>query len=247
DSSGLPLPSSVTLVSQSSQIRRESETNEVGQFTFQHLPFGVYHLTIEHAGFTPFSTMLEIRTEVPHEIQVQLHIKGQSTEVVVTDEATLVDPHRTGVTYAVGSQQIHEQETSIPGRGLLDLVDMQPGWLMEANAVLHPRGSEYQTLFVVDGVPMDENRSPGFAPALQTGEVSAISTLTGNFPAEYGRKLGGVVDVTTTKDLHPGLHGTAEVGGGSFGTATGFVSGSYGWARSSLSLTASGEHTNRYL
>ena len=98
DTTGLPLPSSVTLVSQSSQIRRASETNEVGQFTFQHLPFGVYHLTIEHAGFTPFSTVVEIRTEVPHEIQVQLHIKGQSTEVVVTDEATLIDPHRTGVT-----------------------------------------------------------------------------------------------------------------------------------------------------
>jgi outer membrane receptor for Fe3+-dicitrate len=151
------------------------------------------------------------------------------------------------VSYAVGSQQIREEQSSIPNRGLLDLIDMQPGWLMEANAVLHPRGSEYQTLFVVDGVPMDENRSPAFAPDLETAEVSAISTMTGNFPAEYGRKLGGVVDVTTTKDVHPGLHGTAEVGGGSFGTETGFLSGAYGWARSALTLTGSGEHTDRYL
>ncbi len=46
-----------------------------------------------------------------------------------------------------------------------DLVNSQPGWLYEGNAVLHPRGSEYQTQFVVDGIPLTDNRSPGFGPA----------------------------------------------------------------------------------
>ncbi len=130
---------------------------------------------------------------------------------------------------------------------MLDLIDMQPGWLFEANGVLHPRGSEYQTLFVVDGVPMDENRSPGFAPGLETSEVSGMSVMTGNIPAEYGRKLGGVVEVTTSQDLKPGFHGSAELGGGSFGTEDGFLSVSYGWNRSAFTLSASGEHTDRYL
>ena len=101
---------------------------------------------------------------MPREIHVVLKVEAAATEVVVTDAATLIDPHSTGVNYAVGAQQIQEQQSAIPGRGLMDLVNMQPGWLFEANAVLHPRGSENQTLFVVDGVPMDENRSPGFAP-----------------------------------------------------------------------------------
>ncbi len=166
---------------------------------------------------------------------------------MVSDAATLIDPHRTGVSYGIGSQQIQEAQSPIPGRGLLDLIDMQPGWLFEGNAVLHPRGSEYQTLFVVDGVPMDENRSPGFAPGLEAGEVSSMSVLTGNFPAQYGRKLGGVIDVTTAQDIRQGLHGSAEFGGGSFGTEDGFFSGAYGWNRSAVTLSASGEHTNRYL
>ena len=54
---------------------------------------------------------------------------------------------------------------------------------------------------------MDENRSPAFAPDLQDGDVQGMGVLTGNFPAEYGRKLGGVIEVTTARDIERGFHG----------------------------------------
>ncbi len=193
DPAGLALPSSLSLVSEASRTHRDVKTNDSGQFTFQHLPFGNYHLTVSHSGFTPYSAMVDIDSAVPHDVKVQLNVRTASTEVVVSDQATLLDPHRTGVTYSIGSRQIEEEQSPVPSRGVLDLVDMQPGWLMEANGVLHPRGSEYQTLLVVDGIPMDENRSPAYAPGLQTSEVAEMSVKTGDFPAEYGRKLGGVV------------------------------------------------------
>ena len=247
DVTGLALPSTLTLVSESSRTRRESKTDDSGQFTFQHLPFGAYDLTAEHPGFSPYSTIVDIHSAVRRDIHVQLNLKTASTEVVVSDTATLLDPHRTGVAYSVGSRQISEQQSAVPGRGVLDLINDQPGWLFEGNGVLHPRGSEYQTLFVVDGVPMDENRSPAFAPGLGTAEISGLSVLTGNIPAEYGRKLGGVVEITTSQDIRQSFHGSAEFEGGSFGTETGFLSGSYGWKRSALTISASGNHTDRYL
>ena len=95
---------------------------------------------------------------------------------------------------------------------VLDLVDQQPGWLMEANGVLHPRGSEYQTLFVVDGIPMDENRSPAFAPDLQENAIQAMSVLTGNFPAGVRPEISGVVEVTTNRDIQEGFHGSVDAG-----------------------------------
>lgn len=247
DATGLALPSSGVLVSEASQTRREFKTDETGRLTFQHLPFGIYRLSVEHAGFSASSALIEIRSAVPREFRVELKVQAAATELVVTDAATLIDPHSTGVTYAVGAQQIREQQSAIPGRGLMDLVNMQPGWIFEANAVLHPRGSENQTLFVVDGVPMDENRSPGFAPDLETGEVESMSVLTGNYPAEYGRKLGGVVEVTTSRDIRQGWHGEADIGGGSFDEATGFGSAAYGWNRGAFTLSASGERTDHYL
>jgi hypothetical protein len=247
DPSGLPLPSSIALVSESSRTERDTKTSANGQFAFHHLAMGVYRLTVDHAGFTPYSSLVEIRSAVPKDVHVQLTLATASTEVVVKDSATLLDPHRTGVDYAIGSQQLREEAPATPGRGVLDLINMQPGWLFEANGVLHPRGSEYQTQFVVDGMPMEENQSPGFAPGLETNDVSEMTVLTGNYPAEYGRKLGGVIEVTTARDITAGFHGSAELGGGSFDSETGSLSGSYGWTHSSLTLDGSGSRTDRYL
>ena len=151
------------------------------------------------------------------------------------------------MTFSIGAAQIQDALPAIPGRRVLELVDAQPGWLMEANGVLHPRGSEYQTLFVIDGVPMDENRSPAFAPDLQEGELQGMGVLTGNFPAEYGRKLGGVIEVTTARDIERGLHLLIDAGGGSFDTASAGASVRYGWTRQALSVSGSGARTDRYL
>jgi outer membrane cobalamin receptor len=247
DPSGLPLPCSVSVASEATRTRRQAQTNDSGQFTFAHLPFGLYRVTAEHAGFAPQTALVDIHSPSPRQIRMRLEVQTASTQVSVSAHATLLDPYRTGVLYSAGSQQISEEQPARPGRGVLDLVDMQPGWLFEGNGVLHPRGSEYQTLFVVDGVPMDENRSPGFAPNIQTAGVSQMSVMTANIPAEYGRKLGGVVEIDTTHDIQPGFHGEAEAGGGSFGTAEGYLSGTYGWQRSALTLSASADVTDRYL
>jgi len=247
DATGLSLRVSGTLASEAPQTYRAFTTDDEGRFTLGRVPFGVYRLIIERSGFLPHSAIVDVRSVLPRVLHVELALAPFASQVVVSDAPPLVDPGRTGVAYAVGAPQIRDQLSAIPGRRLLDVIDRQPGWLMEANGVLHPRGSEYQTLFVVDGVPMDENRSPAFAPDLQDAEVHAVTVLTGNYPAEYGRKLGGVVEVTTSHDVQRGFHGSAELGGGSFGTATGFFSGTYGWARRALTASASAARTGHYL
>ena len=88
-----------------------------------------------------------------------------------------------------------------------NVVNTAPGWLLEANGILHPRGSEYQVQYVVDGLPITDNRSPSFAPELDADGVHSMSILTGGYPAEYGRKLGGVIEVVTAANPRQGLHG----------------------------------------
>jgi hypothetical protein len=246
DATGVPLRSMGTITSEAPQFFRAFETDSVGTFVLENLPFGRYQLRLEAAGFAPYSTILEIRTAVPRTFRIELSV-ALTSSVEVTTEPPLVDISRAGVVFSIGAPQIQASMPSVPGRRLLDLVDAQPGWLMEANGVLHPRGSEYQTLFVIDGIPMDDNRSPAFAPDLQDSDLQAVHVLTGNFPAEYGRKLGGVVEVTTARDIRRGLHGTADVGAGSFGTVSGGFSGGYGWSRRSLGASATAAATDHYL
>lgn len=246
DATGLPLRSAGTISSEAPQFFRAFETDAVGTFVLENLPFGRYQLRLESEGFAPYSTIVEIRTAVPRSFRIELAVALQSI-VEVSNEPPLVDVNRAGVVFSIGAPQIQAAMPSVPGRRLLDLVDAQPGWLMEANGVLHPRGSEYQTLFVVDGIPMDDNRSPAFAPDLQDSDLQAVHVLTGNFPAEYGRKLGGVVEVTTARDIREGLHGTADLAGGSFGTLSGGFNGGYGWSRRSVNASVTAAQTDRYL
>jgi hypothetical protein len=184
---------------------------------------------------------------VPQHLSLTLGLKPIETQVQVSETETLVDPSRTSEVYTIGSQTINEQLSPQAGRGVLDVVDAQPGWLQEANGVLHPRGSEYDVQFVVDGLPMTENRSPGFAPPIESSDVESMRVMTAGFPAEYGRKLGGVVEVSSPKNNPAGLHGEFEAEGGSFSTASGSGALFYSSGGNRFSVTGDGFHSDRYL
>src|SRR6267143_796822 len=201
------------LVSEASGFQRTFVAGPEGRYVAQDLPFGVYRLSLQAEGFASWSDLVEIRSEVPVRVAVTLGVAPVTTQVQVNDSATLVDPHATGALYSIGRQSIEEHNAAQPGRELLDLVSEQPGWVYEANGVLHPRGSEYDVQFVVDGLPLIQNRSPAFAPSFDAGEAESLRVLTANFPAEYGRKLSGIIEVTTKKDVLTGWHGRFDAGG----------------------------------
>jgi hypothetical protein len=247
DPTGLGLQTSVELVSEANQFRQTYATNEAGHLAARNLPFGMYRLEVRRPGFAVYSGVLEVRSAVPAEVRIQLSVAPARTAVDVRDSDTLVDPHRTGTINRVGTDTLEHRSTALPGRSVIDLINAQPGWLLESNGVLHPRGSEYQTQYVVDGVPLTDNRSPSFAPEIEADDAESMTILTANFPAEYGRKLGGVVEISTARDVRRGLHGKVVASGGSFGTADGYLMVQQGWGKNTLGISAEGAFTGRYL
>ena len=247
DLQGAAVAPSGELVSEANQFRRTFVTGPDGHYVAQDLPFGVYRLSLRAEGFAPWINLVEIRSEVPVRASIALGVAPVTTQVQVNDSATLVDANRTGTIYSVGQQAIEESLAARPGRSLSDLVNDQPGWLYEGNGTLHPRGSEYDVQYVFDGLPMTQNRSPAFAPAFDADEVESMRVLTANFPAEYGRKLGGIIEVTTTKDAPRGFHGQFDAGGGSFSTVTATAAFSYSAGKNRFSASGNGFHTDRYL
>src|SRR6266446_2162574 len=247
DPQGTAVSPAGELVSEANRFRRTLVGGPEGRYVAQDLPFGVYRVSLQAEGFAPWSDLVEIRSEVPVRVAVTLGVAPLTTRVEVNDSATLVDPYSTGSLYSIGRQMIEEHDAAQPGRELLDLVSEQPGWLYEANGVLHPRGSEYDVQFVVDGLPLTQNRSPAFAPSFDAGEVESLRVLTASFPAEYGRKLGGIVEITTKKDAPTGWHGRFDAGGGSFSTVNGAAGISYAREAERFSVGGEGFHTDRYL
>jgi len=247
DAAGDGVPATVELVNQSTQTRQSVTLAADGRYAFRSLPFGLYRLSIAQPGFAPFSELIELRSAVPQSREVTLGIQPIQTTVEVTDAATLLDPNQSSNAQYIGSEQIKERPMGLAGRGLIELVTMQPGWTLEANGVLHPRESEYDTQFVVNGIPVYDNRSPAFAPTVDADNVESMKVYTSGIPAEFGEKLGGVIEVNTQRNPSQGFHGTAVAQGGSFDTAGGFLSGEYVAGRTNATLTAEGFLTDHYL
>ena len=247
DAMGLPVQASVELVSQVNQYRRSFDTDQEGHIVAKRLPFGLYNVAAKRQGFAPSSALVEIRSAIPKEISIALSVAPTEAAVTVTDNETLLDPHRSNSAHRIGSDTLASQPPGLPGRSLADLVVNEPGWIVEANGILHPRESEYQVQYVMDGIPLTDNRSAAYVADLDSDDVQEMNVMTAGYPAEYGRKLGGVVEVQTARDNSLGFHGKVIVSGGSFDTASGYAEGQYGWDRNTLTLSAATATTDRFL
>src|SRR5262249_47879180 len=191
---------SVELVCEANDFRSTFLTDDSGALVARRLPLGLYRAQVQPVGFAPAALAIEVRSAIPVHSVIKLTLAPVNTSVTVEAERMLLDPRRVNSANEIGSTSIETRSTSLPGRSLQDLVNSQPGWLYEGNAVLHPRGAEYQTQFGVDGIPLTDNRSPGHGPEIEADDIDSISVYTAGIPAEFGRKMGGIIEVNTLKD-----------------------------------------------
>ena len=247
DASGRAVRVWVQVASEANQYRTQLETDTQGELDVRQLPYGAYTIKIQQDGFNPVAETVAIRTSLPTTRRIELKLAAVNQTLTVKAAPTLIDPEQPGAVNQIGTDRIVHRVASIPGRSLQDLVNSQPGWLYEGNAVLHPRGSEYQTQFVINGIPLTDNRSPSFGPEIEADDVQSLSVYTAGIPAEYGRKLGGVVEVNTVRDAQPGFHGDVVLSGGSFATAGAFAKAQFTQRRNTLGGSANGSRTERYL
>jgi hypothetical protein len=247
DSSGLGVKASIQIVCSANQYRKTFLTSDHGDLFVERMPYGIYKLEIEVPNFAPQVKWAEIRSALPTEYKIQLALAKVNQSVTVSAVNTLIDPDQAGSVTQIGASFIQDRLGSVPGRDLQDLVNSQPGWLYEGNAVLHPRGSEYQTQFVVDGIPLTDNRSPSFGPEIEADDVVSMTIFTAGIPAEYGRKMGGVVELNTLQDVQTGFHGQVVFSGGSFGSGGAFAKGQSPWGKNTFGGSVSSSTTGHYL
>jgi hypothetical protein len=247
DPSGAPISALVALRCSGNGFDKSFKSDGVSVTIVKQIPYGVYQLNVLQPGLAPYSKIIVVRSALPIDEVAQLRFASQVTEITVTGSSTLIDPYLPSSAMHIGAKEIQQRLSALPGRSVQDLVNSQPGWLYEGNAVLHPRGSEYQTQFVVDGMPQTDNRFPGSGQEVEADELDSVSIYTAGFPAEYGRKLGGVVELNTRRQTESGLHGQLVLSGGSYETASSYGQLQDVWGRNELGVGASRRTTSHYL
>lgn len=193
-------------------VTRETVTNETGYYEFPLLPAGRYQLEAEQAGFRRGTTaVIPVNTGTRPRVDIRLEL-GQVTESV---EVVAAPPIVNATTTDLGVAMDRTKVVELPlnGRNFQQLVGLQAGVLADPSSSAGGRGgiefhgaTAFGNNLMLDGVDMSLGEVPGTGnatggrPLINTISVEAIEEFKASsnaMSAEYGRAIGGVLNVTT--------------------------------------------------
>jgi hypothetical protein len=232
-----------------SGLDRSTTTDTSGNFSFVNVPYNPYHLTVNLAGFTPYSQDVEVRSSVTVSLKISLTLAGQVSNVTV--EATagdLIETESTAHT-DVDRDLFETLPLESASSSLSSLVTLSaPGVAADSNGLFHGLGDHAENSFSIDGQPITDQQSKVFSNQVPVDAIESMTVIQGAPPAEYGGKTSLVIDVTTRSGQGVTTpHGSVTTSYGTFGTATTDFNLAYGGAKWGNFISASGLNTGRFL
>lgn len=198
DSTGAGLPGvTVTVTSPNLQGSRNTVTNASGDYTLSLLPPGNYHVEYALGGFdtiTRDNVRVSIDTTTP--LNITMAMGAVSEAITVTAEAVVVDPTQTTLQQNFGPQQLKYATIGSSGRSYQSVLQQAPGVAGGANPQV--LGANLgQNNYMLDGVNTTDPVTHTFGSNLPFDAIQEVSIQTLGKDAEYGRAVGGVVNVVT--------------------------------------------------
>ncbi len=196
DSNNAPLPgASVTIASASLQGTRTTVTDAAGRFRFPALPSGTYTVTGALSGFTKVekrNIVVSIGATASIPITMSVSVKE---EVVVTGEAPVIDTAKT----TIGVTNTSEQISRLPlARNFTSVARTAPGTGTDNSGGITFYGATgLENQYIIDGVNTTGVKIGDQGKTLTNEFVQEVEVKTGGYEAEYGRALGGTINVVT--------------------------------------------------
>jgi hypothetical protein len=249
DQSGAAIPgATVEIQNPVSHYSRSAQTDALGNFEFDNIPYNNYHASAISSGFEGSEQDLNVRSPIPVELKFTLKIGTAKTSVTVTSAGDLVETEavtHTDVDRLLFDKLPLESSTS----SLSSLVTLAtPGVAADSNGLFHGLGDHASNSFSIDGQPITDQQSKVFSNQLPVDSVQSMEVIEGSPPAEYGGKTSLVIVVTTRSGL--GLtepHGDVTASYGSFASANGGFDLADGGKRWGNFISINGMNTGRFL
>ncbi|HLM23663.1 MAG TPA: TonB-dependent receptor, partial [Pyrinomonadaceae bacterium] len=220
DPGGALVPNATITVTQPiTGYRQTTQTDAQGSFKLVNLPFNTYKVRAEAGGFQPAEESIDLETTIPLILELSVSLEQTTAAVTITTGgAAMLEPDRTSSDTDINQTILERPLGAAPSRAIESIVASTPGFVTDDNGRMHPRGSESQVQYVIDGVPVTDNMSAIFSTSLDARTLRTVEVLTGGIPAEFGDKLGGVINVNTRSGLEGPTQGGVSFSGGSFST-----------------------------
>jgi outer membrane receptor protein involved in Fe transport len=219
DPNGAVVPNAKVTIKQSvTGYTQTAQADEQGTFKLVNIPFNTYTVRAEASGFQAAEQSVDLESNIPLNVDLALSVAGTAASVTVTTSSAEIEPDRTSSDTDISQTVLERPAGAAPSRAIENIVASTPGFVTDDNGRMHPRGSESQVQYVVDGVPVTDNLSAIFSTSLDARTLRTVEVLTGGIPAEFGDKLAGVINVNTRSGLEGPTQGGLTFSGGSFST-----------------------------
>ena len=213
DANDAPLPgASIDLRSPSLQGGRSAVTNSAGHFRFPVIPPGTYTVTCALSGFKKVEKRgVTVNLDTTATVVIRMEI-SVTQEIVVSGEAPVVDTSDA----ATGLNIRQDEVQKLPlGRNYAQAVELNPGVGIDSGdtqgraiAFSIYGATSIENQYLVDGVNTT-NVIRGFqGKGISPEFVEEVQIKTGGYEAEYGRAMGGIINVVT-KSGGNDFHGDA--------------------------------------
>src|ERR1700730_14760216 len=228
DPNDSPVPDvKVEIENVSTQITTKASSNADGFYKVPNLLPGDYKVIATHSGFATTVMQLTLTVGAQRVVNVVMHIGTVSEEVRVTTEAPEVELASSEISGVVNATTI--RELPLNGRDWTQLATLQPGISKIRTQPAVGQGDRGQRVFGtqmtvnggrpaqnnyrLDGISVNDysNSAPGSVLGTDLGSdaVAEFSVLSSNYPAEYGRSSGGVINALTrsgSNDFHGSVY-----------------------------------------
>ena len=198
DNTGAVLPGvTVTITGPTLQGSRQSVTNERGEYTLSLIPPGTYRVEAALAGMqSAVQSNVRVSLDTTTRTDLQLGMGAVAEAITVTADAVVVDPTQTTVQQNFGTQHLKYAAIGTAGRSYQTVLSQAPGVTGGSNP--NVLGANLgQNNYMLDGVNTTDPVTHTFGSNLPFDAIQEVSIQTLGKDAEYGRAIGGVVNVVT--------------------------------------------------
>ena len=219
-SGSMVVGAAILLRNTATDVSFNAVSNEKGFYAVANVPPGTYDLKVASGGFANYTqtgivlTVAETRT-----VNVALKVAGAGETVVVTTEAPTIEPTRSEISQVISTEQV--DSLPISNRVFTDFALLTPGVAssrtslgttfteFEVTQISFGGMRSFSNMISVDGADF-VNSASGIQRSTPPQEaVQEFRVVNNSFGAEYGRAVGGIVNIITksgTNNLHGSLY-----------------------------------------
>jgi outer membrane receptor protein involved in Fe transport len=246
--SGAPLAGVAVEVRNDGSLLAQGVSAEDGSFALPAVPPGACEMLAILDGYYSLVHPLELKPRDALRLRLELvPVSGVEERVEVTAAAPFIDPQRTGSSTYLTRTTLE----SMPAHVVADVTTLaeytMPGAIGGHDNFVHVRGNELSLHQFINGVSFLDNPHQHFFPGLSPEIFESVNMVTGGFPAEFGNRFGGVLDITTRSGASMNGSGSASFRAGGIDQRS--VAADYGGSKGRLGYFVYGGafQTDRYL